>query len=121
MVAYWSKCFCILTISFTVVLAKRKFRQAWADLEKAGFTKIQAEESVKLLMEILKENLASKTDLKEAKTSLRNEIKDLRNEMNTRFLQMDHKIDSMESRLLFKLGGLMILIQGAFVTLAKFI
>ena len=123
-------------------------------LEEAGFTKKQAERSVKLLMEILKENLASKIDLKEVKTSLQTEIKEVKtslqneiqevktslqteikevktslqkeiqevkNEMNVRFIQMDHKIDSLESRLLYKLGALMIVVQGAFVALAKFI
>ena len=65
-------------------------------------------------MKILKENLASKTDLKEVETRLQNE-------MNVRFIQMDHKIDALESKLLFKLGALMVLVQGAFVTLAKFI
>ena len=105
-------------------------------LEGAGFTKKQAEESVKLLMEILKENLASKSDLKEVKTSLQNDLREvktslqneikevetrLQNEMNVRFIQMDHKIDSLESKLIFKLGALMIIVQGAFVALAKFI
>ena len=146
------------------------------ELEEAGFTKKQAEKSVKLLMEILKENLASKTDLKEVKiglqneikevrndlkeveirlqnkmkevrtslqteikevktslqteikevkTSLQNEIKDvkttLQNDMSMRFFETNTKINSLESRLIYKLGALMFLVQGAFVALAKFI
>ena len=116
-------------------------------LEEAGFTKKQAQESVKLLMEILKENLASKTDLKEVETRLQNEIKEvktslqneikevktslqneikevktcLQNDMNMRFFETNTKINSLESSLLYKLGALMFLVQGAFVTLAKFI
>lgn len=94
-------------------------------LEEAGFTKKQAEESVRLLMEILNENLATKNDLKELRTELKNEIKEvktsLQNEMNMRFFETNTKINSLESKLIYKLGALMFLVQGAFVTLAKFI
>ena len=134
-------------------------------LEEAGFSKKQAEESVKLQMDIINENFASKTDLKEVRIVLQNEIKDLRtelkgdikelktelkgdikelrtelkgdikelrteikevetrlqNEMDRRFLIVDHRFETLETKLLYKLGALMILIQGAFVTLAKFI
>lgn len=112
-------------------------------LEEAGFSKKQAEESVKLLMEILNENLASKTDLKEVKIALQTDLKEvktelqidiqelrneinavetrLQNEMDRRFLIVDHHFETLETKLLYKLGALMILIQGAFVTLAKFI
>lgn len=83
-------------------------------------------------MDILAGHLATKTDLIELKnemgilkTSLQSEIQELKtslqSEMDEKFLMVDHRFETLEFKLLFKLGALMILIQGAFVTLAKYL
>ena len=113
-------------------------------LKEAGFTKDQAEKSIKLLMEIMDSNLATKTEMND----LQKEINDLRMEMRSsiekmvsktdfinfkndidkrfsevdkNFFQIHHRFETLEFKLVVKLGALMIIIQGAFLSLAKYL
>lgn len=65
-------------------------------LEEVGFSREQAETSVKILVEIMEDKLASKQDLQ-----------DLRVEMENRFTQVDAKFALLESRLTVKMGTML--------------
>lgn len=81
------------------------------ELEKKGFTTDQAKTSVNLWIELMNENLASKTDLLEFRTELKDlvhkqdkELLSIRSEM----VSLRHELKGMETRLSVKLGGIMI-------------
>ncbi len=78
------------------------------ELEKAGFTRKQADASLNLLIEAMTENFATKADLKE-----------LEMKMESGFQSMDLKLQLLESRLTIKLGAMMAVLLGAAVTLNK--
>ncbi len=69
-------------------------------LEEAGFSRVQAETSVKLLVDVMEEKLASKQDLKDLQ-------KDLQAEMNHRFNSVEQKFDLLESRMTIKMGAML--------------
>lgn len=81
-------------------------------LREAGFTESQAEAQAVALAEIVDEKLATKQDLKEAEISLRRDIKEL--EINLR-----HEMKEMESRIIIKLGSMMVVAVGLVATLVK--
>lgn len=66
-------------------------------LEEVGFTRIQAEISIEILMEIMQENLVTKHDLL-----------DLKNEMNLKFIDVIHKLEKLESKMTIKLGAMLV-------------
>jgi hypothetical protein len=51
------------------------------ELKNAGFSENQSEASVKVLVDVMNENFATKTDLKELKFELKSKMHDLKNEM----------------------------------------
>lgn len=65
-------------------------------LEDVGFSREQAETSVKILVEIMEDKLASKQDLQE-----------MRVEMDSRFSQIEMKLSLVESRLTVKMGTML--------------
>ncbi len=65
-------------------------------LEEVGFSREQAETSVKILVEIMEDKLASKNDLHELDVRIEN-----------RFLQMESKLALVESRLTIKMGTML--------------
>ncbi len=58
-------------------------------LEEVGFSREQAEISVKILVEIMEDKLASKQDLQDLK------------------LELEHKIDQLESKLTIRMGTML--------------
>lgn len=81
-------------------------------LEGVGFSREQAETSVKILTEIMTENLASKDDIKE-----------LRHEVNRELNNLGHKMDKLESKLksdiIIKTGALQAASVALIVALMK--
>jgi hypothetical protein len=65
------------------------------DLEKAGFTPEQAKASLRLLIDVMNEEFATKSDLLLTKSDLRSEIQSVRLDMQ-----------AMESRLTIRLGSM---------------
>ena len=85
------------------------------ELEKAGFTEQQAHTSLKIWMEFMDSNFATKTDLKESELNLRNDFSELRNEIaefknefNTFKAETNYNFKSLESKLFLKLGALQV-------------
>jgi predicted nucleic acid-binding Zn-ribbon protein len=102
------------------------------ELEKAGFTRQQAEVSMRLLIDIMNENFATKADLKSEMLAIRTELKDVEwrldskiQAVGTKIQSLDTKLDSslkeMEYKLTIKLGTLMALSIGVTATLVKLI
>lgn len=73
------------------------------ELEKAGFSREQAETSVKVLIEVMNENFATKSDLKELSGDIRSEMKDLsaelRSEMKTLGTELRSEMKALSSEL----------------------
>ena len=96
------------------------------ELEKAGFTRMQAEASLKLLVEVMNESFATKADLLDVKAALKAEISDVKSELKTDVWRLESKIQSLESsikemeyKLTIKLGTLMAISIGMTATLVK--
>ncbi len=70
-------------------------------LKEAGFTEQQAETQAEALRAVVEENLATKRDIEELRRDLLHEMKE------------------MESRIIIKLGGLLIAGVGALAVLMK--
>lgn len=69
------------------------------DLEKAGFTSEQAKKSVQLWMDLMDQNFATKSDLKEHYfmvkadlVSIQTEIKEFKTETQSNFKDLEHKL-----------------------------
>ncbi len=84
------------------------------ELEKVGFSTEQAKKSVQIWMELMDQNFATKADFKEhyfmTKTDqmeMKAQFDELRHDMKTRFIEVDAKLDKLESRLTVKLGIMM--------------
>lgn len=100
-------------------------------LQEAGFTREQAEATVKLHMDVNGKILFTKADHIVFKDELSDtfrkidkrfsEIEQRLARIEERLNKIENRLDGLETRLLIKLGGLMIVIQAAFITLAKFI
>jgi hypothetical protein len=71
------------------------------ELEKAGFSRDQAEASVKPLIDVMDENLATKADLKELE------------------FRFGSKFQELEYKLITRLGSLMTVLIGIAVALIK--
>ncbi len=67
------------------------------ELERVGFSKEQASKSVKIWMELMNQNFATKNDLSRETGELRMEVLELRKDM-----------EKMELRLTNRLGAIMI-------------
>lgn len=107
------------------------------ELEKAGFSRDQAEASVKLLIEVMNENFATKSDLNETELKLSSAILAVKSDLRETKLELESKIDSVdqkldsvvqkfdssirevEYRLTIKLGTMMTLAIGVTATLMK--
>lgn len=84
-------------------------------LEEVGFSRDQAETSVRVLSEILMENIEDKfglrRDLKESENALRRDFKEsenaLRQDLKELQLATKHDLQNLESRLTIRLGGML--------------
>ncbi|MDR3608741.1 MAG: hypothetical protein P4M08_15360 [Oligoflexia bacterium] len=78
------------------------------ELEKAGFSRSQAEMSMKVLIDVMNENFATKSDLAE---------------LGFKFEKLESKVESsmreLEYRLTIKLGTMLTLAIGVTATLVK--
>jgi hypothetical protein len=102
------------------------------ELEKVGFTSDQAQTSMKVLMEVMNENFATDSKLRETEfalrsdlknvesvikdteTRLRSEIKELGNELRSEMKDLRSEMKELEYKLTIKLATIM----GAMMTLA---
>jgi hypothetical protein len=82
------------------------------ELEQAGFSREQAETSVKVLIEVMNDNFATKSDLKM-------EIDSLRNEMHSGFNELKSEMRELEYKLTIKLGVMLTVAVGATATMMK--
>ncbi len=80
-------------------------------LEEVGFSREQAETSIKILVEIMEDKLASKQDLKEMKLSSEQDFKEFRLASSQDFkefkLEIEHSMAQLESRLTIKMGTML--------------
>jgi len=108
------------------------------ELEEAGFSREQAEVSVRVLIDVMNENFATKSDLKELDLKLESSVQRLEAKIDARADSLEQKFDlkfeslhqklesswkELEYKLTIKLGvmlgGMVTLSLGAIVTLAK--
>lgn len=93
------------------------------ELEKAGFTREQAEVSMKLLIDIMNENFATKSDLKELELRLESKLHATESRLESRVHSLELKTESgfkeLEYKLTIKLGTMMTLAIGVTATLVK--
>jgi hypothetical protein len=94
------------------------------ELKRAGFSADQAEISVKVLIDAMNDNFATRSDLTDLKvefselradfSGLRAEFSELRSDMNVRFERVESSMRELEYKLTIKLGTMM----GTMLTLA---
>ena len=82
------------------------------ELEKAGFTHEQAEVSMKLLIDIMNENFATKSDIEKFATKA--DLKDVEYKLEFKIQSLESSLKEMEYKLVIKLGTMM----GAMLTLS---
>ncbi len=83
------------------------------ELEAVGFSRDQAELQLRMITEIVEEDLATKQDLKILEESILNKIE-------VKLTHFEIKIEQLEYRLTIKLGALMLLGFTSMATLMKF-
>lgn len=95
------------------------------DLEKAGFTPEQARVSVNAWMDLMNNNFATRSDLKEYQFMTRTDLKDFEMKLvsglaavETKF---DKRCDELEYRLTIKMGVLMGFFAGLIITVQALI
>jgi hypothetical protein len=74
------------------------------EMERAGFTKSQAETSVKLLIDVMNENFATKSDILMLKSDLQS---------------VESSIRELEYRLTIKLGSMLVIGLGVIATVMR--
>ena len=89
------------------------------ELEKAGFTREQAEVSMKLLIDIMNENFATKSDLKELEFRLESKLHGTESRLESRMQSLESGMKELEYKLTIKLGTMMTLAIGVTATLVK--
>lgn len=85
------------------------------ELEKAGFSRQQAEASVKVLIEVMDQNFMTKADLKELEFRIDSRFL----EVDSKFSKMESKFQELEYKLTVKLGAMLTVAIGATATLVK--
>ena len=103
-------------------------------LEKAGFTKEQAEHSVLMVIEIMDKNFATAHDLEKSTLITTADIKEMRSEMQNMEssirkdmknmetsirTDLNHGFENLESRMTIKLGSMLVISVAAMATLVK--
>jgi hypothetical protein len=84
------------------------------EMEKAGFTRDQAEISVKVLIDVMNENFAAKSDIRELDLKLDSVAQRLES-------KVDSAIRELEYKMTIKLGTMMTLAIGVTATIVKLI
>ena len=91
------------------------------ELEKAGFTRDQADVSVKVLIDVMNENFATKSDIKELDLRLDSSVQRLDSKMDASVHRLEGMMREMEYRLTIKLGTMLTLAIGVTATVVKLI
>jgi hypothetical protein len=111
-------------------------------LEEAGFNREQSETTMNVMIEVMHENLAtkqdlkgfelaskqdlksfqlaSKQDLKDLEVTTKHDQKSFEEKIELRFISIEHKIETLENRLVIKLGSLMVVLLSLFLAAFKF-
>ncbi len=82
------------------------------ELEKAGFSRNEAEASLKILIEVMNDNFATKSDLKELELRMDHRFQVLTQDMVSRFQTVEYKLT-------IKLGTMMAISTGVTATLIQ--
>jgi hypothetical protein len=82
------------------------------EMERAGFSREQAEVSMKVLIDVMNENFATKSDLKDLELEMKAGFR----ETNLRF---ESAIRELDYKLTIKLGTMLTVAIGATATLVK--
>jgi hypothetical protein len=93
------------------------------ELEQAGFSREQAEASLKILIEVMNENFATKSDLKQEIDRLDNKMQfgfnDLRADLNEVKTELKSEMRELDYKLTIKLGVMLTVAVGTAVTMIK--
>ena len=81
-------------------------------LEGAGFTPEQAQASMRILIEVMDQNFATKADLENVARDLRTEIRELRAELHI-------GLEKIEYKLTIKLGAMLTVAVAVMAALTK--
>lgn len=76
-------------------------------LEEVGFSREQAETSIKILVEIMEDKLASKQDLLELETKLQHSIVHLESRIDYSLKEMKADLLQVESKLTIRMGTML--------------
>ena len=89
-------------------------------MAEVGFSRLQAETSINILVDIMNDNLASKQDI----TDLKNELGNLRHELKAEQVNLKQEfkfeLSHLESRMTIKLGTMMIALVAVVAGIQKF-
>jgi hypothetical protein len=102
------------------------------ELEKAGFSRDQAEVSVRVLIDVMNENFATKSDIKELDLKIDSAVQKIDSKIESVTQRLDSKIDSVaqkldsridsaEYRLTIKLGAMLTIVVGVMTAIIKLI
>lgn len=75
-------------------------------LEEVGFSRDQAETSIKILVDIMEDRLASKEDLKELKDDVHHRFSMLESKIDSKFSEQELKFTMLESKLTIRMGAM---------------
>ena len=93
-------------------------------LEEKGYSRDQAEATVTIMREVMKEELASKEDitgLKEGLSLLKQDVMVFKQDVMSFKQDVDHKFEKLENRLTIKLGGMLLIGLTAMSIVMKYI
>ena len=76
-------------------------------LEEVGFSREQAETSIKILVEIMEDKLASKQDLRDLESQIELKFQNLRSDLKRELSEVNHSVSQMESKLTIRMGTMM--------------
>ena len=110
----------------------RKALQYAKDLEGVGLTRDQAEVHLKILDELIEDDMAKKSDLIDLRSEMNarfnevaSEFKQLRQEVTSEFKQIRQEMIHLEYKLTLKLGAITVtaftVINGLFISFLKFV
>lgn len=91
------------------------------ELEKAGFTREQAEAALNMIHQFGDQNLATKTEMIELRSEMSALKVELKSELSSFKSEMKHSMESLEHRMTIKLGSMLIVAMGVLVALQKLV
>lgn len=90
-------------------------------LEDSGLPREQAETHIRVLNDLLEDEMATKQDLMDVKSELKSEISNLESRMNLEFVNVRADMGRMEHRIVYKLGALMVTVTTLGIAAAQMI